>query len=81
MKVTVRLWAHFRVATGLDSLHLDVPERATVDAVVHAVYSTYPALRDWDKSLLLAVGDEFARRDHVLVDGDEISIMPPVQGG
>ena len=45
------------------------------------LYSRTPALRDWDKSILVAAGVEFVGRDHVLQPDDQISIMPPVQGG
>jgi hypothetical protein len=30
------------------------------------LYSTPPALRDWEKSILIAAGLEFVSRDHVL---------------
>jgi len=40
-----------------------------------------PALRSRDKSLLIGAGVEFVDRNHELKPGDEISIMPPVQGG
>jgi molybdopterin converting factor small subunit len=45
------------------------------------IYSGTPGLREWDKSILVAAGVEFVRRDYVLQPDDEISIMPPVQGG
>ena len=35
----------------------------------------------WDERLLLAVNAEFANRDSVLREGDEVALMPPVQGG
>ena len=39
------------------------------------------ALRDWDKSILIASGLDFVGRDYVIKPNDEISVMPPVQGG
>jgi molybdopterin converting factor small subunit len=45
------------------------------------LYEAYPGLEKWDNSLLLAVNAEFATRDTLLSDGDEIALMPPVQGG
>jgi molybdopterin converting factor small subunit len=30
---------------------------------------------------LVAVNERYARRDHVLVAGDEVAIIPPVAGG
>jgi molybdopterin converting factor small subunit len=60
---------------------LEVPEHITAGDLLEIVYTKTPALRDWDKSVLVAAGVEFVERDHVLKADDHISIMPPVQGG
>jgi molybdopterin converting factor small subunit len=60
---------------------LDLPEGAKVGDILELLYSRTPPLRDWDKSILVAAGVEFVGRDYVVNRGDEISIMPPVQGG
>lgn len=62
-------------------MEVEVPEAPTVAGLLEMLYSRAPALRDWDKSLLVASGVEFVSRDYVLKSGDDISIMPPVQGG
>jgi molybdopterin converting factor small subunit len=40
-----------------------------------------PALRAHDKSILIGAGLEFVDRNYNLHAGEEIAIMPPVQGG
>ena len=40
-----------------------------------------PALRAHDKSILIGAGLEFVDRNYTLNPGEEIAIMPPVQGG
>ena len=40
-----------------------------------------PALRAHDKSILVGAGLEFVDRNYKLNPGEEIAIMPPVQGG
>lgn len=62
-------------------MELDVPERGNAGDLLEVLYTRTPALRDWDKSILVGAGLEFVERDYVLKAGDEISIMPPVQGG
>jgi molybdopterin converting factor small subunit len=62
-------------------MDLEVPEGTTAGAVLEIVYAKAPALREWDKSILVAAGVEFVGRDYVVKPNDEISIMPPVQGG
>jgi molybdopterin converting factor small subunit len=62
-------------------MELESPPGATVGDLLVLLYARTPELRDWDKSILLAAGVEFVRRDYVLQPDDRISIMPPVQGG
>lgn len=62
-------------------MDLEVPESAKVAELLDLLYERTPALRDWDKSVLVAAGVEFVGRDYVLQPNDRISIMPPVQGG
>jgi molybdopterin converting factor small subunit len=62
-------------------MELEIPEATKVEALLDVLYSRTPALRDWDKSILVAAGVEFVGRDYILRPGDQVSIMPPVQGG
>ena len=62
-------------------MDLEVPEGATTADLLEMLYSTTPALRNWDKSILVAVGVDFVERNYSLRPGERISIMPPVQGG
>jgi molybdopterin converting factor small subunit len=41
----------------------------------------YPGLEGWKGSLLLAVNGEYADRATRIAAGDEVALMPPVQGG
>jgi molybdopterin converting factor small subunit len=52
-----------------------------VAELLEKIYSKVPALRARDKSLLVGAGVEFVDRNYRMKSGDEISIMPPVQGG
>ena len=60
---------------------MEMPPNSAVSDLLTILYERRPTLRDWDKSILVAAGLEFVDRNHVLQSGDEISIMPPVQGG
>ena len=62
-------------------MDFEVPERTMVADLLESIYAETPALRDWDKSLLVASGLDFVQRDYVIKPDDEISVMPPVQGG
>lgn len=81
MNVRVQFFSRLRDLAGLSEMELEVQKTTNVTELLDILYSRTPALRDWDKSILVAAGVEFVGRDYVLLPGDEISIMPPVQGG
>ncbi len=74
MRVTVRLFAGLRELAGRSSLELD--DVATVaDVWPRLGLGAEPA------GLLYAVNREYMERSHVLADGDEVALIPPVSGG
>jgi len=81
MNVRVQFHAQLRDLTGLRESDVDLPEGATVRDLLERIYSQEPSLRAHNKSILIGTGVEFVDRDYKLKSGDEISIMPPVQGG
>jgi len=72
--VRVRLFAGLRERAGWSELELDGADR---------VADVWPALDlgDEPKGLLYAVNKEYADRDRLLADGDEVALIPPVSGG
>jgi len=81
MKVRLQFFSRLRDVTGQSELDLEIPEGTTAGDLLTKLYAQFPPLCDWDKSLLIGSGLEFVGRDHVLKPDEEISIMPPVQGG
>jgi MoaD family protein len=81
MKIDVQFYAQLRDLIGMRELEVDLPEGATVSELLQAIYAKQPALRSHDKSILIGAGVEFVDRNHNLKPGEEIAIMPPVQGG
>jgi sulfur-carrier protein len=81
MKVRVQFYAQLRDLIGMRQLNVDVTEGSTVRDLLDQIYAQQPKLRPYDKSILIGVGVEFVDRNYKLKTEDEISIMPPVQGG
>jgi molybdopterin converting factor small subunit len=81
MKVRVQFFSRLRDLAGVSEMELDVPNGANVSDLLDLLYARTPALRDWDKSILVAAGVEFVPRDYAIRADDSISVMPPVQGG
>lgn len=76
MKVAVRLFAGLAELAGTRAIEIELPAGSTSADV-------WPALELGDEppGLLLAVNRSYADRDSVLVDGDEVALIPPVSGG
>jgi molybdopterin converting factor small subunit len=81
MNVHVQFFSRLRDLAGVSEMELEVPEASKVAELLEILYSRTPALRDWDQSILVAAGVDFVGRDYVVEGDDQISIMPPVQGG
>ena len=81
MKVQVIFYAQLHDLVGMRQLDVVVPDGATVRDLLRQLYAHQPKLRQHDKSILIAAGVEFVDRNFKLKPGEEISVMPPVQGG
>lgn len=82
MKLRVLFFSVLRDITGVSELAVDLPAGQPVVAdLLQHLFERWPRLGDWDRSLLVAVDQVYARRDASLSDGCEVAVMPPVQGG
>jgi len=83
MTVRVLYFSSLRDLTGQDEADETLADDRvwTVGDFLQHLYERTPALRDWDSRILLAVDQRWVERDQPLADGQEVAIMPPVQGG
>lgn len=81
MKIEVQFYAQLRDIAGVSKLNVDLVDGATVADLMEKIYELKSALRPHDQSILIGSSVDFVERDHGLKDGEEIAIMPPVQGG
>ena len=81
MKVRVQFYAQLRDLTRVESVDADLADGVNVSGLLQELYLKFPALRVHDQTLLVGVGVEFVDRNYIIKTGDEIAIMPPVQGG
>jgi molybdopterin converting factor small subunit len=81
MKVRAQFYAHLRDLAGIDQQDVDLANGSTVRDLLERIYEQQPSLRVHDKSILIGAGLEFVDRNYELKSGEEISLMPPVQGG
>ena len=80
MEINVKLFALGRDLIGKNQLRITVNEGASVDEVIKALTAAYPQFSTLT-TFMVAVNQEYADRQTVLQNGDEVAIIPPVSGG
>jgi molybdopterin converting factor small subunit len=81
MRVTVCFHSYFKELTGCAQSVETLPDGSALDDLYKMLVTRFPKLAAMQKSTLIAVGVDYQPRSHVLKDGDEVSLFPPVQGG
>ena len=81
MKISVQFFSFLRQLTGQNELILELPDGSTVADALMQLHGKFPQLKEAEKTILIAIGMEFATRASQLHDGDVLSLMPPLQGG
>lgn len=70
-----------RELAGKAAEDLELPDDATVRAVIEQYARRIPGLKDSLASIALAVNQQYAGPDTVLQSNDEVALLPPVSGG
>jgi len=81
MVVTVSFYSWFKELTGCRQITATLAEGETLADLVQKLVVRFPNLSAMQRSMLMAVGVDYADPKHALKDGDEVSLFPPVQGG
>lgn len=80
MTVTLRCFSHVREAFGAAAVLLELPTGARAADVEAQVRQRLPAgLRRL--ALRVTINQHFVDGDAPVEDGDEVAVLPPVQGG
>lgn len=77
----IKLFAIARERAGVSETWLDVPSHANVGQAVDELAKRFPPLSVILQRAMLAVNREYAQRDLVLKENDELAVIPPVSGG
>ncbi|KJH73807.1 MULTISPECIES: molybdopterin converting factor subunit 1 [Pseudomonas] len=80
MNITVKFFARYREAMGVDSLQVS-GDFATVDDVRECVARRDGAVVLTEQNLMCARNEDLCQLDEPLVDGDEVAFFPTVTGG
>lgn len=81
MKVTIKLFASFREASGEPQSTVEVTPGTTVGQLWQGTVAQQPRLAPLSGSAAFAVNGRYAQGDVPLQDGDVVAFLPPVSGG
>ena len=81
MHVDVRYFAIVRETIGQASERREVPAGTTAGQLFDALIAEFPRLERMRPLTMVMVNRHYVRDDHILQDGDEIALIPPVSGG
>ena len=79
--VTVKLFAIYQEAFDVSELVLDFPDGTPVQAVCDRLIAEHPKLSKWREITRFGVNLQFVAPDTILQNGDEVVLIPPVNGG
>jgi molybdopterin synthase sulfur carrier subunit len=83
-QIRVLFFSLLREIVGADELAWPWPPEsspATVRTLLDSLFSRFPGLEAWRDRLLVAVDLEYATPSQPIRPGQEVALMPPVQGG
>jgi molybdopterin synthase sulfur carrier subunit len=80
MKINVLAFGASADIIGERAFSMDIELRSSINNLKMELVRLHPDLSDLS-SVALAVNNEYVLDDHVLFDGDEVAIIPPVSGG
>ena len=81
MRVTIRLFARLRDLAGAGELVREVPAESTINGVWQLLAAELPALKDYERTMSVALNADYSRMSAPVHDGDEVAVLPPVSGG
>jgi sulfur-carrier protein len=79
--VTVKLFAIYQEVYGVNELVWEFPYGTPVQAVCDRLTREYPELSKWREITRFGVNLQFVAADRILQNGDEVVLIPPVNGG
>jgi molybdopterin converting factor small subunit len=81
MRIDVTFYSYLKDLAGCAQIEESLPDGASLNDLFGLLAARFPRLAGLEKSTLMAVGVEYQPRSHILREGDEVSLFPPVQGG
>ncbi len=81
--ITVRFFAMLKKLAGAEAREYELAGPVTLGELKEILKKDFPGLKEIldGRSVLISVNQEFALKDTVIKDGDEVGLLPPFSGG
>ncbi len=79
--VTVKLFAAYQEAYGVPELVLELPQGSPVGKVGDLLRAEHPELQQWQSLTRYGINLQFVSPETQLTQGDQVVLIPPVNGG
>ncbi|MBM7420269.1 MULTISPECIES: MoaD/ThiS family protein [Chryseobacterium] len=80
MKLKILAFGITKDILGTSEKQIEVPDELNVKQLKNIMEEDFPKLKKL-KSYFIAVDEEYAEDDQVIISTNEIAIIPPVSGG
>jgi molybdopterin synthase sulfur carrier subunit len=81
IEITVKLFAIYQETYQKDELKMSLPSRSSVQDVLEQIIQAHPSLERWRSLTRFGVNLQFVSSETILENGDEVVLIPPVNGG
>ena len=81
MKVNVLFFGATADAVGEKEIEFETKESEKAENIFGEILESFPNLKNYGKSLLFSINQEYASGAETVKDGDELAIFTAVSGG
>jgi molybdopterin synthase sulfur carrier subunit len=81
IQIQIKLFAIYQEVVGTPQMDWQTSIGTTAGQVLAEIIGRYPQLAAWQSVTRLGVNLQFVPAATVLIDGDELVLIPPVSGG
>ncbi len=79
MKITISFFAQSREIVGKSQMEFELPEGEKISQLLNRLQQQFSGLRDIQ--IMMAVNTEYVEDSYRLHDGDQVALIPPINGG
>ncbi len=81
MTINLRFFGQLRELAKCDETDIEIKKGTKIGDLVWLVGERFPNMREHLKVVSFSIANEYASKDTILNEGNEVSLLPPISGG